>query len=47
MEDNAINELKNKLPSEFTVDNAIGFVDEEYRVDIEIKKIMKLFLEYR
>ena len=38
MEDNAINELKNKLPHEFTVDNAIGFVDEEYRVDIEIKK---------
>lgn len=38
MEDKAINELKNKLPAEYSVDNAIGFVDEEYRVDIEIKK---------
>ena len=38
MEDKAINELRNKLPAEYAVDNAIGFIDEEYRVDIEIKK---------
>ena len=38
MEDKAINELRSKLPVEYDVDNAIGFIDEEYRVDIEIKK---------
>lgn len=38
MEDKAINELRSKLPVEFDVHNAIGFIDEEYRVDIEIKK---------
>lgn len=44
MEDKAINELKNKLPMEYTVNNAIGFVDEEYRVDIEIKKDNEIIL---
>ena len=38
MEDQAIIELRNKLPSQYDVNNAIGFVDEEYRVDIEIIK---------
>lgn len=38
MEDQAIIELRNKLPAEYDVNNAIGFVDEEYRVDIEIIK---------
>ena len=44
MEDKAINELKNRLPSNFDVVNAVGIIDEEYRVDIEIKKDNKVIL---
>lgn len=38
MESKAIDELKKALPSEYSVENAIGIIDEEFRVDIEIKK---------
>ena len=44
MEDKAIGELKNKLPAEYIIDNAIGFINEEYRVDIEIKKDNEIIL---
>lgn len=44
MEDKAIIELRNKLPTEYDVSNAIGIIDEEYRVDIEIKKDDKVII---
>lgn len=38
MESKAISELKNHLSPEYTITNSESIIDEEYRVDIEIKK---------
>lgn len=38
MEKKAIDEFNNKLPTKYIAKNAIGIIDEEYRIDIEIKE---------
>ena len=44
MENKAIIELKKELPSKYTITNSESFIDEEYRVDLEIKKENKIVL---
>lgn len=44
MENKAVNELKEKLSDNFEVINTEGYVDEEYRVDIEIKRNNEVIL---
>ncbi|MBR0369722.1 MAG: MjaI family restriction endonuclease [Methanobrevibacter sp.] len=44
MENKAVNELKEKLSDNFEIVNTEGYVDEEYRVDIEIKRNNEVIL---